>query len=842
MLVALEGILHSRNENILRTAADVTVKLFYFLGDSIAQYRTSDLILALSLLLSLQEKKIAVSCAAALTCIIKKVHVPDADKESWKILEETDAVNTIINAIQDYISGIQTLECFLEMASLLKIVLQRFPYSRYHVWSNTKLIDDLQDLCIKADPSIAIAVLQLCSALALCGDGAIKLLENGEHLLSLIVCCIENSQPRRVRIEAFILCQHIMRSERLFSVLVKFQFLPIVQGIIGAMGGWRSSSCQKVPADQVPLVVEACRTALITRWAGEHHSYFWKSSIDRILLDLLVGNRSKISRHAVPLPPKELMDVIYDDVSIIRPYIWDILGWLATHCDETFHPIVNGEENCLDILISCACFVAVESMCEGCYSSLSSSHTSQLEPLARAVLLMMTSPSKYISLKARHHLSEALRPLGYRPLENLLDVLKSTFLGNAYLEGGDIVLYYSLQALFCLISLSDLNRSEVQDMIKNLQELNSDSFSPRLRLYSAYNLNFFGFYGYPTKLGKRMEKAISEYELADMQLLLSDGQSIDVHSIILMSRCPSLLPPGLLCCKGNPSTVDQNLVQKYEMPRHRVRLSDRIDNTALRKLLEYVYTGCFQVDEDLLSPLKILSKHCGLKLLSHMLHRKHPILSSGIPTIDFTAALEPAGLPFSDIILEANATRGGYQNCSNCSLSTFHVHAHRIILWANCDYFRALFQSGMQDSSSRIIKVSICWEALVKLVRWFYSGTLPRLEPRCQWKNMDTDQQQHDLQTYVELSWIAELWFIDEVRQVSMDVILSCLKSKPNLSLNLMKFAATISQWDVVQAAATHLVPLYPQMRDAGDLEQLDDVLIDILRTGYMLCSQGASN
>ncbi|KAK1281086.1 BTB/POZ domain-containing protein [Acorus gramineus] len=831
MLVALEGILHSRNENILRTAADVTVKLFYFLGDSIAQYRTSDLILALSLLLSLQEKKIAVSCAAALTCIIKKVHVPDADKESWKILEETDAVNTIINAIQDYISGIQTLECFLEMASLLKIVLQRFPYSRYPVWSNTKLIDDLQDLCIKADPSIAIAVLQLCSALALCGDGAIKLLENGEHLLSLIVCCIENSQPRRVRIEAFILCQHIMRSERLFSVLVKFQFLPIVQGIIGAMGGWRSSSCQKVPADQVPLVVEACRTALITRWAGEHHSYFWKSSIDRILLDLLVGNRSKISRHAVPLPPKELMDVIYDDVSIIRPYIWDILGWLATHCDETFHPIVDGEENCLDILISCACFVAVESMCEGCYSSLSSSHTSQLEPLARAVLLMMTSPSKYISLKARHHLSEALRPLGYRPLENLLDVLKSTFLGNACgaldnlktvmksiyivwysslpqykkfvvekdgvqvlsaiikrclcndtcisrlivtchsqhryekrmccsvytedLEGGDIVLYYSLQALFCLISLSDLapkeiigsNRSEVQDMINNLQELNSDSFSPRLRLYSAYNLNFFGFYGYPTKLGKRMEKAISEYELADVQLLLSDGQSIDVHSIILMSRCPSLLPPGLLCCKGNPSTVDQNLVQKYEMPRHRVRLSDRIDNTALRKLLEYVYTGCFQVDEDLLSPLKILSKHCGLKLLSHMLHRKHPILSSGIPTIDFTAALEPAGLPFSDIILEANATRGGYQNCSNCSLSTFHVHAHRIILWANCDYFRALFQSGMQDSSSRIIKVSICWEALVKLVRWFYSGTLPRLEPRCQWKNMNTDQQQHDLQT-----------------------------------------------------------------------------------------------
>ncbi|KAK1304885.1 BTB/POZ domain-containing protein [Acorus calamus] len=216
------------------------------------------------------------------------------------------------------------------------------------------------------------------------------------------------------------------------------------------------------------------------------------------------------------------------------------------------------------------------------------------------------------------------------------------------LEGGDIVLYYSLQALFGLISLSDLapkeiigsNRSEVQDMINNLQELNSDSFSPHLRLYSAYNLSFFGFYGYPTKLGKRMEKAISEYELADVQLLLSDGQSIDVHSTILMSRCPSLLPPGLLCCKGNPSIVDQNLVQKYEMPKHRVRLSDRIDNTALRKLLEYVYTGCFQVDEDLLSPLKILSKHCGLKLLSHMLHRKHPILSSGIPTIDFTAALE----------------------------------------------------------------------------------------------------------------------------------------------------------------------------------------------------------
>ena len=42
---------------------------------------------------------------------------------------------------------------------------------------------------------------------ALCGSGAMRLLENGVTLLEMMVGCMERSQPHSVRMEAFKLAQ-----------------------------------------------------------------------------------------------------------------------------------------------------------------------------------------------------------------------------------------------------------------------------------------------------------------------------------------------------------------------------------------------------------------------------------------------------------------------------------------------------------------------------------------------------------------------------------------------------------------------------------------------------------
>lgn len=119
-------------------------------------------------------------------------------------------------------------------------------------------------------------------------------------------------------------------------------------------------SSEKVPADQVPLVVEACRLALITRWEGEHHSYFWKLGIDRVLLNLLLNNfSSKLNQPLIQCQFEELIaaarkGLYVDGLLIVRPYIWDILGWLVTHCGESFSFNLHENGRYLNVLIACA--------------------------------------------------------------------------------------------------------------------------------------------------------------------------------------------------------------------------------------------------------------------------------------------------------------------------------------------------------------------------------------------------------------------------------------------------------------------------------------------------------
>ncbi|XP_077219525.1 BTB/POZ domain-containing protein [Tasmannia lanceolata] len=926
MLIALEGILQSGNETVFTMATNVTTKLVDILGNSVLQYQFSKLVRPLSCSLSAHGFPSAVSCAVALNRILSKLMVPwrlDRHKEVWEAVKENNVVGSIIFALQDYTLGIQPLEHFTEMASLLKTILWRWPPSRFPVWSNSKLITGLGTISLKADPSVATSVLQSYSALALCGNGALKVIGIGETLVPMMIRFLGSSQPRHIRMEALILIQHLARSVEGCSKMTSLCCEPIVEGITNAMNGRGLRRSEKVPADQMPLVVEACRTALITRWPGVHHSYFWKVGIAKILLGLLLNNFCKNMSSLEEHIAAARVDLYANSFPVIRPYIWDILGWLATHCEEGFKPKTQTDGNYLIVLIACACSVAVDSIHKGLhFSHKGFTYGCECEPVTRAVLTMVFSPCNYIASQARHFLSEVLMPNGEKYLENLLNNLRLAAIGDdlavsdslrvvtnligvaCYLclpqyrnlivnseviktlssyirrcltsdihvrrtsiashlkntyneitccwvhtedwEGGDIVLFYSLQGLSELIRHSDcvcnlqeksLDSPEAQILVDMLQKICTGSFSPGLRWYSALSLSFFGFYGFSSKLGKRIEKSLNDNELSDLKIILSNGQSLKVHSVILSVSCPSLLPPNKRKTL-DMSAEEQDIEQLCKGVRQEVRLSARVDNHALIKLLEFVYTGFMKADDDLGKHLRVLARRCKLQSLSKMLQRKQPKWGTSIPSCDFTPALGPDGLLFSDIILEGKAAEGVPWNCSACLLSTPHMHVHKILLWSSCDYFQALFQSGMQDSHSKTIKVPVCWEALSKLVIWFYSGELPKPTTGCLWDNMDTEQKLHELQAYVELCWLSDFWFLEEVREESLRIVLSCLKSNKDLSLKIIQTAANFTQWKIVEDAAKCIAPLYPKMRDSGDLEVLDEELCDMVRAMYVRYSQ----
>ncbi|KAL5977313.1 hypothetical protein ACLOJK_021659 [Asimina triloba] len=936
ILVALEGILQSENENILSMAMNTTVKLVNLLGNSMRHFCILDLVLPLSRLLSLHGSLVVISSAVALNHILMRpMPIRIENDRVWEILEETSAVGSIVNFLEDYVKGIQPLEHFIEMASLLQTILWRWPTSRYPVWSNSVLMERLGDVCVKHDSTVAIAVLRLYSALALCGNGAMKLIGNGEKIPSVLVHCMQSSQPRHARMEAFRFLQYLMRPSVGSFKLTEECWQTIVKGIINVLSEWRSPGSEKVPADQLSLVVEACRSAFFACRVQQHHSSFWIHRIDRVLLTLLVNNFST-DQSPVCGPAEELI-VAQKIVSshgfpVIRPYIWDILGLLAQNCAEDFHPDMYGSTLYLDRLIACACLVAVYTIREGRLSSDKDfPATLEREPACRAVSIMVFSPCKHIAAQSRQFLSCALLSSGNEYLEGILASFKPAAIRDAlaasdytrlvislmvftcYLslpqyqdlivaseavtificfikmwvskdvrverssiaiasqvhatssertccfasvedwEGRDVILFFSLQALSKLMQLLeftsstrsitsqcfnisvDLGDSQDGNFFVWLKEIrNNDSFGPGPRWLASYCLSFFGIYGFPSRLGKLLEKALNENELSDLQLVLSGGYSIRVHSIILKVRCPALLPlPPVekAPLDGSDECKDE---QHFGKCQREVRLSTRVDSNALMKLLEFVYTGILLVDEGLVKQLKILAKHCNLQVLSDLLNRNPPKWGNSIIDFDLTPAFSAAGYSFSDITLIATETEGMPWACCMCSLSTPHVHAHKVILWSSCDYLHALFQSGMKERKTHLdASPGFLFVVLQSLTD--FDGKLPKPSQDCLWNNMDTEQQVHELTTYIQLSSLSEFWLLEDVREESINVVTSCLRSKHQLPLKIIQFAANLTQQEIVEAAVSCLAPIYPRMRDSGELEVLDEALCDLVRASGLV-------
>uniref|UniRef100_A0A2N9G044 BTB domain-containing protein n=1 Tax=Fagus sylvatica TaxID=28930 RepID=A0A2N9G044_FAGSY len=770
------------------SVADMVVALPYLL----------DLVHPLSSLLSLHQVEVSVSCATALNLILSNLS-SKSEKAIWGILNKTETVAHIVSNIQDFSGGIIPSEYFQEMASLLSTILWRWPPSRYPVWSDVKLMKGLESIHTKPDLSVRVAVLKLYSALALCGRAAANLIENGEALLQMMVQCMGSSHPHSVQVEGFRLAQCLVRNEEICLKILSLCCGPLVNAIICGISQ-RSSLSGKAADDQVSLLVEACRLALITRWAGEHHICFWKQGIDRVLLGLLSEDFHNNSyQHFVSL--EQQISIAQEVVSanyllVLRGYIWDILGWLAAHCAEDFNPNTHGNELHLNHLITCTCLEFVESIrkwCQVCQNDVSDTFKS--ESASRAVLMMIYSPCKYIASRARFILSEILKPNGkeylkhilrlpqYRRhlfksegIKTLLVLVKFCLDNDVHIkrlsfaphlhnkfhdrsccwvcteewEGRDIPLLYSLWGLAELMhnsgsvrNILDIFAGEMTyletELVSKLQDICIHTSSPGLRWYAAYVLSYFGVYGFPSKLGKRIGKALDEKEYADVQLILTNGQSLSVHGVVFV-------------------------------------------------------------------PL--------LQLLS----RKRPKWGTPFPSSDLSLALGPAGLQFSDIILEAKETELMCWTCSFCSLSVPHIHVHKVILSSSCDYMRALFQSGMKES---------CQGRPLDVL----------------WDYMETKEKLYELKPYVELCWLAEFWFLEDLKEPCSNVIVSCLDSARLLSINVIQIAANLSLWKMAEVAANYMAPLYRQLRDSGELEVLDDMLVDMVRAASVRLSQeGGSN
>ncbi|KAK4363948.1 hypothetical protein RND71_015306 [Anisodus tanguticus] len=920
---AVGSILTSKSEATMRLASDVAVKIIRVIPSSMLHPHFSNLIHPLSSLLSFRQLRVAMSCASALNLILSNLS-SKREKEVWEILKTTNVVGDLVQNVKEYSTENKPTEYFQEMASLLSKILWRWRPSRFHVWTDKKLLNILDTFKLNPDCSIRIAVMQLYSALALCGNGTKKLLEDREGLVKIMVDSLDCSNPYSVQIEGLGLAQCLMTSEQGRSRIIKLSCEPFVKAIITLMSNW-SLDAGKLAKGQMSILVEACRLALIARWAGDHHFYFWKAGIDGVLLRLLIGSSDTTQQSLCSLSLQEqiikLEEVLNTDVLLpLRPYVWDILGCLAANCMEDFFPVMHGNETWFNVLVVCACLAFVDSILTSRQISQGSvCHSSESEPASRAVLMMIYSPSNYISSKTRFILSEVLALRGKDYVGYLLDTLKAASSGNKFAIPSNFRLVISLISLACYSALPKyhkhviqpggiatllsfiswwldnpvhLNRSSVaphlqnsfsertccwpsedwegEDMlllfglvalgelinaencsgifhnqmelraafIRDLQEICINNSNSGPRWYAAYILRHLGLYGFPSKFGREFRELLSDNEHSDVELIIKNQEPLRVHGVILLVRCPSLLPPEELL---KDRAFDSSLKQDSDSCNRlitKVRLSAHVDCQSLTKLLEYIYSGSFEAGEDLVKKLKILAKHCNLQPLVQLLCGRNPKWGTRFPSFDFTSALGPAGRNFSDIILEAETSPPSDQDCNSCSISVLHLHVHKVILWSSCDYLRALFQSGMQESHSLTIKVPVCWDSLVKLVSWFYSGELSRPISGCLWDNLSKEEKLHELEPYVELCSLAQFWLLEDLHDKCFRLIVSILDSYQYLSIKIIQMAANLNQWKLVEVAAEYLAPMYHHLRNLSEFDALDEHLIEIIRAASVQFSR----
>lgn len=146
-------------------------------------------------------------------------------------------------------------------------------------------------------------------------------------------------------------------------------------------------------------------------------------------------------------------------------------------------------------------------------------------------------------------------------------------------------------------------------------------------------------------------------------------------------------------------------------------------------------------------------------------------------------------------------------------------------------------------SRSRTLKVSVSWEALVKLVRWFYSHELPKppSSTGCLWQNMSSDEKLKHLNPYIELSWLAEMWFLEDIRAECSSIIISCIESSSEegglLSVKILQIARDFGQWEVAEAAGNRVAASYRQLHECGALESMDEELVDMVRSASVRLS-----
>ncbi|KAJ7541399.1 hypothetical protein O6H91_10G057900 [Diphasiastrum complanatum] len=458
-------------------------------------------------------------------------------------------------------------------------------------------------------------------------------------------------------------------------------------------------------------------------------------------------------------------------------------------------------------------------------------------------------------------------------------------------EGDDDVLFAALSAFARLFQGSVwakeltgiVQQGSVYQLVKNqhgegevislLWKLAGDKDAAAgVRWWASSGLACLGLYGFPSKLGENSKKMLTDSVLSDLTFVFANGNSLQCHAIMLLARCPSLLPLLLqpdsskqklsrsdeyddlilqqACMEYNDNAVDPRTQYSIDKAVKRgdpvkVQASARLSYEATKYILEFIYAGVVQLNAKNLTEVKLLAKRCRLKTLSGLLNGETPTWGAAIPQFSLASLLGDLGYQLVDIVLQADTciSEQGAEKCKLCKLTSDHVHAHRLVLSSQCEFFEALFRSGMRDSAEQAIQVHRRKEVVVKVVYYLYCGkllSLSEVDGDCAWSHLGTQKQLTYLQQLVELAELAEEWLLEDLQQRCFERIMHYVRLNLYLCPEVMSHAATSGQGFIVDELAEIIAPMYTQMQNSGAFDTLEEELKEIVRTAHVRMSLAA--
>ncbi|XP_061566344.1 kelch-like protein 33 [Cololabis saira] len=208
--------------------------------------------------------------------------------------------------------------------------------------------------------------------------------------------------------------------------------------------------------------------------------------------------------------------------------------------------------------------------------------------------------------------------------------------------------------------------------------------------------------------------------LTDLTLTTEDGNTIQVHSLILAAVSTFILER--LREKSRAQSSNNREVGGHKWSLH---LGSEVDQAGLQAIIQFAYSGNVSLSKNSMTQIKAAAEVLEVPRLVNLCNMENQVKQEkGAKTGHQIISVQEQMRITLQSVQQLWADKIGCDVILEVDGTYFHVH--RVILAISSDYFRGMFTCGMREShQSCIALLSLSAAELEALTCFSYTGTLP---------------------------------------------------------------------------------------------------------------------